>query len=256
LISISAQEYLQAIYRLQVDPSPVATTELAAYLKVAPASVTGMVRKLHRRGLVEHVPYQGVTLTPAGRQEALRLVRIHRLWELFLTKALGVSWDQVHAEAHRLEHATSERLADRLAEFLDQPETDPHGQRIPSREGALPTRDCLPLSQVGVGQSVTLVEVPDGDPELLRYLGDLALYPGAEIQVVAAAPFGGPLTIRLDEREQVLGRELATQLLVTHRNSNEEEHNEQKKPNDICHLAGVPGGRLWTISGPASRGPV
>jgi DtxR family Mn-dependent transcriptional regulator len=132
----------------------------------------------------------------------------------------------VHAEAHRLEHATSERLADRLAEFLDQPQNDPHGQRIPSREGALPTRDSLPLSQVGVGQSVTLVEVPDGDAELLRYLGDLALYPGAEMEVVAKAPFGGPLTIRLGDSEQVLGRELAIQLLVTYRNDNEEELNE------------------------------
>jgi DtxR family Mn-dependent transcriptional regulator len=226
LISVSAQEYLQAIYRLQVKQSPVATTELAAYLKVAPASVTGMIRKLHRQGLVEHVPYQGVTLTPTGQQEALRLVRIHRLWELFLTKALGVSWDEVHAEAHRLEHATSERLADWLAEFLDQPQTDPHGHRIPSPDGALPSRDSLPLSQVGVGQTVTLVEVPDGDPELLRYLGDLALYPGTEIRVVALAPFGGPLTIRLDEREQVLGRELATRLLVTRTNNDEEEHNE------------------------------
>ena len=216
MISISAQEYLQAIYRLQIEPAPVSTTELAAYLEVTPASVTGMVRKLHRQGLVEHLPYQGVTLTPAGRQEALRLLRIHRLWELFLTRVLGISWDEVHAEAHRLEHATSDRLADRLAEFLDQPQADPHGQPIPSREGTLPARNSLPLSLVEAGQAVILAEVPDGNPELLRYLGDLALYPGAAIQVIAVAPFAGPLTIRLGESEQVLGRELAEQLLVTY----------------------------------------
>jgi DtxR family transcriptional regulator, Mn-dependent transcriptional regulator len=223
LTSFSVQEYLQAVYRLQVKHAPVSTTELAAHLAVAPASVTGMVRKLHRQGLVEHVPYQGVSLTPAGQQEALRLLRIHRLWELFLVEVLGVPWDEVHAEAHRLEHATSERLADRLAEFLEQPHTDPHGQRIPSRDGALPSRDTLPLSRVGIGQVVTLAEVPDGDPDLLRYLGDLALYPGAEIQVVAVAPFDGPLTIRLGKSEQVLGRELATQLLVTYTQDNPEE---------------------------------
>jgi DtxR family Mn-dependent transcriptional regulator len=223
LTSFSVQEYLQAIYRLQIEHAPVSTTQLATYLDVTPASVTGMVHKLHRQGLVEHVPYQGVTLTPAGQQEALRLVRIHRLWELFLTEVLGVPWDEVHAEAHCLEHATSDRLAERLAEFLDQPQADPHGQPIPGRDGVLPSRNSLPLSQVSVGQRVTLMEVPDGNPELLRYLGSLALYPGAEIQVIAVAPFDGPLTIRLAGREQVLGRELAAQLLVTYTNDDEEE---------------------------------
>jgi DtxR family Mn-dependent transcriptional regulator len=226
LISIAVQEYVQAIYRLQVEQTPVSTTELAAHLNVAPASVTSMLRKLHRQGLARYERYQGVTLTEVGRAEALRLMRIHRLWELFLTEVLGASWDEVHGEAHRLEHATSDRLADRLAEYLDQPKTDPHGQRIPTRDGALPSRTSLPLSEVGVGQGVILVEVPDGDPELLRYLGDLALYPGAEIRVVAEAPFGGPLTVRLGESEQVLGRELAAQLRVSTIESYEERQNE------------------------------
>jgi DtxR family Mn-dependent transcriptional regulator len=217
MISISMQEYLQAIYRLESEKAPVSTTALAESLELAPASITGMVRKLHQQGLVNHTPYQGVTLTQEGRQEALRLVRIHRLWELFLSEVLDVSWDKVHEEAHRLEHATSDRLADRLAEFLHQPKTDPHGQRIPSREGALPERDSLPLSQVDVGQQVSLVEVPDGDPELLRYLAQLGLYPGAEVRVVAVAPFNGPVTFQVADSEQVLGRELARRLLVIYR---------------------------------------
>jgi DtxR family Mn-dependent transcriptional regulator len=226
LTSVSVQEYLQAIYRLQVGQSPVSTTELAATLDVAPASVTGMLRKLHRQGLVEHVPYQGVTLEPAGRREALRLLRIHRLWELFLTKVLGIAWDEVHQEANRLEHATSDRLADRLAEFLDQPQTDPHGQRIPSREGTLTFRECMPLSEASPGQTVTLVEVPDGNPEVLRYLGDLALYPGTELSLVAVAPFNGPMTLRVGNKEHVLGRELAGQLLVSSHEKKEEENHE------------------------------
>jgi DtxR family Mn-dependent transcriptional regulator len=176
-----------------------------------------MVRRLHRQGLVEHVPYQGVTLTPEGRQKALHLLRIHRLWELFLTEVLGISWDEVHEEANCLEHATSDRLADRLAEYLDQPRTDPHGQRIPSREGVLPSRKSFPLSQADVGLSVILVEVPDGDPELLRYLGKLALYPGAEVWVLEVVPPAGPLTIRVGTSEHVLGRDLAARLLVTYR---------------------------------------
>jgi DtxR family Mn-dependent transcriptional regulator len=217
--STSVQDYLQAIYRLQSGESPASTTELAAHLGVTPASVTGMMRKLDGLGLVNHIPYQGVTLTSNGQKEALRLMRIHRLWELFLTQVLGVSWAEVHQEAHRLEHSTSERLADRLAEFLNQPEADPHGQPIPTREGTLPTRDSQPLSEVTVGQVVTLLEVPDGDPDLLRYLGELGLYPGAVIRLVATAPFDGPLTITLDEGERILGRELASQLLVTYQNN-------------------------------------
>jgi DtxR family Mn-dependent transcriptional regulator len=226
MLSISMQEYLQAIYRLEAKRVPVSTTALAAHLDVAPASVTGMVRKLHGQGWVEHVPYQGVTLTLAGRREALHLVRVHRLWELFLTEVLGIPWDEVHQEAHRLEHATSHRLADHLAAFLDQPQTDPHGQRIPSQEGTLPSRESVPLSQVRVGQRVTLVEVPDGDPELLRYLGNLGLYPGTEVEVIAAAPFNGPLTVRLGGSEHALGRALAGQLLVKGQENNERGNDE------------------------------
>lgn len=213
-MSRSVEEYLQAVYRLQQRGGPVSTTALATHLQVAPASVTGMVRQLDRQGLVDHVPYQGVTLTTAGRQQALRLLRIHRLWELFLTRVLNLPWDQVHHEAHRLEHATSEEVADRLAEYLDHPESDPHGQPIPSRDGTLPDRAAVPLSQVPTGGRVVLVEVPDDDPELLRYLGQLNLCPGAEIEVVVVAPFGGPLTLEMGGGEQAVGRALADQLLV------------------------------------------
>lgn len=223
MISVSMQEYLQAIYRLEAEQAPVSTNALATSLDLAPASVTGMVRKLHQQGLVNHMPYQGVTLTQEGRQEALRLIRIHRLWELFLSKVLGVSWDEVHHEAHRLEHATSDRLADRLEEFLHQPKTDPHGQRIPSRDGALPARESLPLSQVDVGRRVGLVEVPDGDPELLRYLAELGLYPGTKMRVAAMAPFNGPVIIQVGGSEQVLGRELASRLLVIYSEVEEDE---------------------------------
>jgi DtxR family Mn-dependent transcriptional regulator len=226
MISISMQEYLQAIYRLEIEQAPVSTNALAASLDLAPASVTGMVRKLHQQGLVHHMPYQGVRLTQEGRREALRLIRIHRLWELFLSEVLGVSWDQVHLEANRLEHATSDLLADRLAEFLHQPKTDPHGQRIPSREGALDARESLPLSGVKVGQRVNLVEVPDGDPELLRYLAELGLYPGVEVRMAAVAPFNGPVTIQVGDSERVLGRELASRLLVIYSEDGEDEKEE------------------------------
>jgi DtxR family transcriptional regulator, Mn-dependent transcriptional regulator len=136
--SVSVEDYLLTLCRLQAAESPVSTTSLAAQLGVAPPSVTGMVRKLDRDGLVHHEPYRGAVLTAAGEEAALRLLRRHRLWELFLTRILGLPEDQVHAEAHRLEHATSEQVTERLAAFLGEPESDQHGQPIPSRNGTLP----------------------------------------------------------------------------------------------------------------------
>lgn len=214
MTSVSMQDYLLTIYRLQGDHNPVSTTALAAQLDVAPASVTGMVRKLDRQRLVKHEPYHGVILTEAGIREALDLLRRHRLWELFLTDILGLSWDEVHEEAHRLEHATSQRVADRLAEFMGHPEADPHGQPIPPRDGTLPPRISDLLAEFRAGQTVRLVEVPDDDPALLQYLGGLGLYPGVNLQVVAIDLSNGQLTIRVSGQDHILSQELARILLV------------------------------------------
>jgi len=214
VISVSVQDYLLTIFRLQGDDSPVSTTALAAQLGVAPPSVTGMVRKLHRQGMVVYEPYQGTVLTTAGAEEAVRLLRRHRLWELFLTDVLGLPWDEVHAEAHRLEHATSERVAERLAAFLGEPEVDPHGQPIPARDGTLPERSGLPLSEVEAGQQVQVVEVPDGDPAMLQYLGALGLYPGTRLQVLAGGSPGEPLGLWLDGVEHHLELQVADRIAV------------------------------------------
>lgn len=210
--SASVQDYLQMIYRLQRLESPVSTTALAARLHVSPASVTGMLRKLHRQGLAEHVPYQGVLLTERGEAEALRVLRRHRLWELFLTDVLGLSWDEVHAEAHRLEHATSERVADRLAVFLNEPQVDPHGQLIPDRNGEVPPRTAAPLAKVPAGRRVLVVEVPDGDPQRLRRLGDLGIFPGRILCTVESA--GDLFSFDLDGQVHRLERTLADHILV------------------------------------------
>lgn len=214
MTSSSVQDYLQAIYRLQAAESPVSTTALADRMNVAPPSVTGMVRKLHDQGLAEHLPYHGVILTPAGEREALLLLRRHRLWELFLADVLGVAWDEIHQEAHRLEHATSARVADRLDEFLGRPAIDPHGQLIPSRQGTVRPRPRLSLAEVGIGCTATLVEVPDHDPAFLRKLGHLGLYPGTRIRVTSKVVPDGPLRIRIGDAEHTVDEPLAQQLLV------------------------------------------
>jgi len=208
------EDYLRALYEIQCEQNKVATTVLAEWLGVTPASATGMIKKLAAMGLVAYEPYQGVVLTEAGRQAALQIVRHHRLIELFLTEKLEMPWDQVHSEAHKIEHVLSEEMEDRLDAVLGHPTADPHGAPIPSREGDIPHSTRISLVKLEVGQSAVIAEVSDRDSALLHYLGDLGLYPGVEISMVAVAPFGGPLTVRIEGAEQSLGREAAGHILV------------------------------------------
>jgi DtxR family Mn-dependent transcriptional regulator len=211
----SIEDYLKTIYKLQQEQGKVATTVLAERLGVVPASATGMIKKLAGMHLVIYEPYQGVVLTEAGQKIALEVLRHHRLIELFLAEALGVPWDQVHEEAHKIEHVLSEDLEDRMDAMLGYPTTDPHGAPIPTRDGTVNQPDCVRLPNLKPGQSAVVAEVSDHDPALLRYLGELGLYPKAEVSVIAVAPFEGPLTIRVGETEHAIGREAASHVLVT-----------------------------------------
>jgi DtxR family Mn-dependent transcriptional regulator len=205
----AVEDYLKAVYEVGREQGRVTTTALADRLGVTPASVTGMVKKLAELRLVAHEPYQGVALTEAGRRIALEVVRHHRLVELYLAEALGVPWDQVHAEAEKWEHVLSEDLEDRIDARLGYPTTDPHGAPIPSRSGEIAPTSRLALAELEPGRCAVVAEVSDHDPELLRYLGGLGLYPRAEVSVVAVAPFNGPVTVRVGGGEHALGREAA-----------------------------------------------
>jgi DtxR family Mn-dependent transcriptional regulator len=211
----AVQDYLKTIYELQREHGKVATTVLAQRLGFAPASVTGMIKKLAGMHLVTHQPYQGVVLTGAGEQIALEVIRHHRLIERYLTEALGVPWDEVHEEAEKWEHVLSEELEERIDAMLGHPTTDPHGTPIPARNGTVAPSARVHLADLQPGQSAVIAEVSDHDSALLRYLGSLGLYPGTEIDVVAAAPVNGPLTIRLGAAEHVLEREVARHIFVT-----------------------------------------
>ncbi len=211
----AVEDYLKAVYELGRTLDKVTTSALAQHLEVAPASITGMVKKLAKLKLVTHQPYKGVTLTEAGERIALEVIRHHRLVERYLAEALGVPWDQVHEEAEKWEHVLSEDIEDRIDSLLGHPATDPHGSPIPGRDGTVTQPACMPLSDVERGRTVTVSEVSDRDAELLRYLGELGLYPDSRVEVLAKAPFDGPLTLRVDGREQSLGREVARQVRVT-----------------------------------------
>lgn len=210
----AVEDYLKTIYELERESGKVSTTALSERLGVAPASVTGMVKKLAGLKLVKHEPYRGVELTAAGKKIALEVIRHHRLVESYLAEALDVPWDKVHEEAEKWEHVISEEMEDLIAAKLGHPATDPHGAPIPARDGSMPEADWMRLSDLEPGDTAVIAEVSDHDPELLRYLGELGLYPQAKVKMVAAAPFQGPVTVLIEGNEHAIGREVASHILV------------------------------------------
>ncbi len=214
LLTEPVEDYLKAIYELETRHGVAATTDVAIALAVAPASVTGMVRRLAQQGYLDHVPYRGVQLTDAGRRAALRTIRRHRILESYLTSVLGYAWDRVHDEAERLEHAASDELIERMATALGHPSQDPHGAPIPTVDGTVDERPHRSLAELAVGERARMVQVSDKNPQLLRYLAEIALQPGTEVMIVAKAPFGGPLTLRIGANEPMVGPHLAEQVRV------------------------------------------
>ncbi|HEU4995012.1 MAG TPA: metal-dependent transcriptional regulator [Gemmatimonadaceae bacterium] len=208
------EDYLKAIYELERSGEPAETNAIARLLGIAPASVSGMIRRLARLGLIRHERYHGARLTAAGRRAALKTLRRHRVIEAYLTSALGYSWDRVHDEAERLEHAASDELIDRMAEAIGEPATDPHGAPIPSRDGTLEERSVVKLSDLMPGDVARVERVSDDDAERLRYLAELGIVPGASIQVIAREPFEGPIALRLKDTSRTIGTGLASQILV------------------------------------------
>ena len=213
-ITPAIEDYLKAIYTLQQQGGAVTTSLLGEQRGSRPASVTGMVKKLAEMNLVQHTPYQGVLLTNAGERIALEVIRHHRLLELYLVEALGYSWDEVHDEAERLEHHISEKLEARIAAHLGHPAYDPHGDPIPAIDGALPAGGTCFLADLPVATAARVVRVRDQDADRLRYLADLGLIPGADVLIVASAPFDGPLTLRLAGELAALDRRLARTIEV------------------------------------------
>ncbi|MFV9506385.1 MAG: metal-dependent transcriptional regulator [Oscillochloridaceae bacterium umkhey_bin13] len=212
-ITPAIEDYLKAIYTLQ-QQGTVTTSLLGEQRGSKPGSVTGMVKKLAEMNLVQHTPYQGVQLTAAGERIALEVIRHHRLLELYLVEALGYSWDEVHEEAERLEHHISEKLEARIAAHLGHPTFDPHGDPIPSLDGRLPSSPDLRLADLAVAERATVVRMRDQSAERLRYLADLGLVPGAAVEVIASAPFDGPLSVQIGAHVYPLDRRMARSIEV------------------------------------------
>ncbi len=204
----SVEDYLKAIYRLSPQGRTASTSEIAQRLELSPASVSGMVKRLSEQGLLEHVPYKGVQLTAEGRRAALRMLRRHRLIEAYLVASLGYTWDTVHEEAERLEHAVSDTLVDRMAVVLGHPAVDPHGDPIPTPDGDIAEPASVPLSEVPAGTSVEVRQVEEGQPDRLRYIASVGLRPGVRVRVLDRQPFHGPITIEVAGETHIIGAEM------------------------------------------------
>jgi DtxR family Mn-dependent transcriptional regulator len=214
--SEAIEDYAKEIFTLQErGDGPVGTSALAERLRVAPSSVTAMLKRLDEMKLVRYQPYRGVTLTASGERMALEVIRHHRLIELYLAEAFGMPWDRVHAEAEVLEHYISEELEELIAEKLGDPARDPHGDPIPDRDLTMADDETATLDELQKGQTATFARVSDSDPEMLRYLAERGIRPGAKLSVTDRQPFSGPLFVDVGGKQHVLGGHLAQRMRVT-----------------------------------------
>lgn len=214
MLTPAVEEYLEAIYKMLQGDGPLIAARLAERMDVAPPTVADMLKRLQEGGFVKVSREEGITLTKKGYENAETLVRRHRLAERLLTDVLGLSWDEVHEEACRLEHAISGPVEERLLEVLDHPETCPHGHPIPGVKKKRRKEDTRPLSSLTVGEEGVIERVTEEEPQLLQYLADLGLLPDAKIAVKEVAPFKGPLLVKVAGAQYALGQEVAAKIMV------------------------------------------
>ena len=212
--SVAVEDYLKQIWKLQGSGERASTKAISERLGLERGTVSGMLKQLASRGLIEHEPYRGAQLSDEGQKLALRMIRRHRLIELFLSKSLGLDWHEVHEDAERLEHAVSDVLIDRIDEYLGRPEVDPHGAPIPSAEGQLDRQDFEPLAEMEAGDAVVVKRVSDSDPAFLKHLDDLGISLGVELRVIAMEPFGA-MRVAIADREAQLTREATERIHVS-----------------------------------------
>jgi len=213
-VSSEAEEYLEAIYRLEKKTGFAKTMELASQLKVVPGSVTNTVEGLERRGLVIHEPYRGVKLTEKGQKLALNVLRRHRLAERLLTDILHLDWSKSHDAACKLEHAIAADIIKPLEKALGHPKTCPHGNPIPTACGGVIEEKSEPLVNLSPEESGVIVKITEEEPRILQRLSALGLMPGVSVEVEQKAPFGGPVTIRAGEASYTLDHRVVSVINV------------------------------------------
>jgi len=213
--SSAVEDYVKAIYALQArSEGPVSNGDLARRLDVTAGSASAMLKRLSQLGIVELNPYHGVALADEGMRIALKVIRKHRLLELFLVESLGVPWDRVHREAELLEHHLSDELTSLIAEKLGEPTHDPHGDPIPAADGTVDEGQTVALEALEVGARGRFVRVSDSNPAMLRYLAERRITPGRAFEIIDKQPFGGPLSVRFADSIEPIGGDLARAMRV------------------------------------------
>lgn len=212
--SISVENYLKNIYELEASEKRVTTSLLAEKLNIAPASVTDMVKRLSEEGFLRHVPYKGVEVTEKGKRSALRIIRKHRLWEMFLVQVLHFSWDEIHEEAEEFEHIMSEKMEEKIDGVLGHPLLDPHGDPIPNKKGMLRRVAYDPLSGIEEGAVVRVVRVNDAHPEMLKYISKIGVILKTKLTVLQRLEFDHSFVVRIGNRKQFLSQRMAESIFV------------------------------------------
>ena len=212
--SASVEDYIKAIYKAYTETGSVSTQDLAGRVQVSAPAVSKMLKRLVELRLIDHSPYQGVRLTGAGEKMALEIIRHHRLLERYLVEALGYEWDEVHAEAERLEHHISEAFEERIDTLLGHPDSCPHGDPIPARDGTVAEIARQSLAEQSAPALLTIRRVRDEDAELLRHLKKLGLLPGTAIEFVTQEPFGGAYVVRVGDEVVRVAPRAAEQIFV------------------------------------------
>ena len=210
----STEDYIKNIYKLQREGEKVTTSALAESLQLSDPSITDMIKKLSDRGFVRYTPYKGVELTMDGTSMAMKILRRHRLWEMFLVRHLGYTWDQIHDEAERLEHVTSDLLEQKLDELLGFPRIDPHGDPIPSVDGRLDHPPFTALTSCDAGDVVHVLRVSDAEPRILQHATRLGVGLHTRLVVREKMPFDGSMTLLLEDRELFISRDVAEAIFV------------------------------------------
>ena len=221
-LSQTEENYLKAIFHLSEHHETVSTNALANSMSTTPASVNDMMKRLSTKGLISHVKYKGANITPKGHQTAAKIIRKHRLWEVFLVNVLNFHWDEVHDIAEQLEHVKSTILTDRLDAFLNHPKFDPHGDPIPDKDGNFKVGPSQLLSEMASGESGVLVGVGEDDPKLLKFLDGMKLRLGTEIAITERIEFDGSFEIQTENNAQLfISSKVADLLIISKSNDND-----------------------------------
>jgi DtxR family Mn-dependent transcriptional regulator len=214
--NISKEDYLSIIYKTADTHGEIKANQIAEKMNISPAAVTDMLRKLSKEGYVEYKRYKGTRLTQTGEEYARSMVRRHRIWELFLHQIVGLPWDKVHDEAHKLEHGASDELINKMEEMLDFPEYDPHGDPIPDKNGKLPEGNIgIPLSAVKSGHKVKVNRVHDFDSSFLQYISKIGIKLNKEIKVIETLEFDNSLLVDIDNKETSISSKVAANIFVS-----------------------------------------